>query len=300
MLHIVNGLYIVCLSGGITLIIFSFFTSARLASNGFRRFAYLFTAATLLLIIEALRTYETALAIDNGLPGAIIDAAGSFVANTLIAWFLFRIVHSIVGPRFSPARAISYAVVSVVIGTFGALKEVVLPFLFWNINYCTLLALHIYCAVLLFRGLASISPPLLHSLIRTLLIFLGVFAPIAIAQLVLQDMPATPPFIHDWPLEELLYYIGFVVIGLVYLAKLFLSPDADPVLALDEALLRRYGISKREADIIAMMIRGHNNRTISEKLFISASTVKNHIYHIYQKTGVDNKIQLLNLINPPK
>ena len=49
-----------------------------------------------------------------------------------------------------------------------------------------------------------------------------------------------------------------------------------------------------------MMIKGHSNRLIGEKLFISASTVKNHIYHIYQKTGVDNKIQLLNLLNPPK
>ena len=39
---------------------------------------------------------------------------------------------------------------------------------------------------------------------------------------------------------------------------------------------------------------------IGEKLFISTTTVKNHIYHIYQKTGVTNKIQLINLINSPK
>ena len=37
-----------------------------------------------------------------------------------------------------------------------------------------------------------------------------------------------------------------------------------------------------------------------ETLFISALTVKNHIYHIYQKIGVENKIQLLNHINSPK
>ena len=299
-LHFVNGLYIVCLSGGITLIIFSFFASVRLASTGFRRFAFLFIAATVLLVIEALRTYENALGIDNGIAGTIVDAAGSFVANALVAWFLFRVVHSITGPKLSRSFAISYVAISLILGTLGALKEVVLPFLFWNINFCALLALHLYCALLLVRGLATIEPPLLRSLIRTLLIFLAVFAPIAVAQLVLQDLASTAPFFRDWPLEELLYYLGFVVIGLVYLARHFLGPSVEPVIALDGALLQRLGISKREADIIAMMIKGHNNRSIGEKLFISASTVKNHIYHIYQKTGVDNKIQLLNLINPPK
>ena len=49
-----------------------------------------------------------------------------------------------------------------------------------------------------------------------------------------------------------------------------------------------------------MIVRGYSNRKIGETLFISAMTVKNHIYHIYQKTGVENKIQLLNVINSPK
>jgi DNA-binding CsgD family transcriptional regulator len=39
---------------------------------------------------------------------------------------------------------------------------------------------------------------------------------------------------------------------------------------------------------------------IGERLYISAATVKNHIYHIYRKTGVVNKVQLLNLVNNPK
>ena len=91
-----------------------------------------------------------------------------------------------------------------------------------------------------------------------------------------------------------------MVIALVYLARYFLGTAADTPVSLDGRLLARFGISKREMDIISMMIKGYSNRLIGEKLFISASTVKNHIYHIYRKTGVDNKIQLFNLINPPK
>jgi DNA-binding CsgD family transcriptional regulator len=58
----------------------------------------------------------------------------------------------------------------------------------------------------------------------------------------------------------------------------------------------RYGITPRECDIIAMMEKGHNNRQLAERLFISTRTVKNHVYHIYQKTGAANKMQLINLM----
>ena len=49
-----------------------------------------------------------------------------------------------------------------------------------------------------------------------------------------------------------------------------------------------------------MMARGFSNGAIAEKLFISTVTVKNHIYHIYQKTGARNKVQMLNMINSSK
>ncbi len=259
-----------------------------------------YIAATLLLVIELVKTYEDALKIDIGMVDNVFFAAASFAANALLCWFMFRVVHGVVGTKPSKARVTAYGVISLLLGALGAAKEVVLTFILWNVDYAALLGLHAYCAVLLYRGLKSIEPPLVRSLIRTLLIYLAIFAPLAVAQLVLQDIPSSPPAVHDWPLEELLYYLGFVIIAVVYLARYFLEPGAEHPVVLESRLLERFGISKREADIISMMIKGHSNRSIGEKLFISASTVKNHIYHIYQKTGVDNKIQLLNLLNPPK
>jgi len=44
------------------------------------------------------------------------------------------------------------------------------------------------------------------------------------------------------------------------------------------------------------MERGYSNSKLADALFISTRTVKNHVYHIYQKTGVRNKVQLINLI----
>ncbi len=45
-----------------------------------------------------------------------------------------------------------------------------------------------------------------------------------------------------------------------------------------------------------MIVQGHVNRIIGERLFISDRTVKNHISNIYRKTGAVNKVQLLNMV----
>lgn len=58
----------------------------------------------------------------------------------------------------------------------------------------------------------------------------------------------------------------------------------------------RYGISEREAEIIRMLMDGKTSREVGEELFISPKTVENHVYNIYQKTHVRNRIELVNLI----
>ncbi|MCP5104183.1 MAG: helix-turn-helix transcriptional regulator [bacterium] len=57
----------------------------------------------------------------------------------------------------------------------------------------------------------------------------------------------------------------------------------------------KYNISKREQEIALLVLQGETNKSIEEKLFISAHTVKNHIYNIYRKLGIKNRLQLTNL-----
>lgn len=57
-----------------------------------------------------------------------------------------------------------------------------------------------------------------------------------------------------------------------------------------------YEISKREAEIIKEICTGKSNKDISEKLFISLQTVKDHNYRIYSKLGVKTRGQLTNLV----
>lgn len=63
-----------------------------------------------------------------------------------------------------------------------------------------------------------------------------------------------------------------------------------------EAFCKLYEISKREAEIILEICSGKTNKAISEKLFITLQTVKDHNHRIFMKTGVKTRVQLANLV----
>lgn len=63
-----------------------------------------------------------------------------------------------------------------------------------------------------------------------------------------------------------------------------------------EGFCRKYEISPRETEIIIEICNGLSNKEISEKLFISLQTVKDHTHRIYIKTNVKNRVQLINLV----
>jgi DNA-binding NarL/FixJ family response regulator len=49
---------------------------------------------------------------------------------------------------------------------------------------------------------------------------------------------------------------------------------------------RPAGLSEREVEVLRLLVRGHSNRVMAEQLSVSYDTVKHHIQHIYDKTGV--------------
>ena len=63
-----------------------------------------------------------------------------------------------------------------------------------------------------------------------------------------------------------------------------------------ESALEFYDLTSRERETLCLVLQGANNKDIARKLFISGSTVRNHIYNIYQKLGVRNRIELINRV----
>jgi DNA-binding NarL/FixJ family response regulator len=50
------------------------------------------------------------------------------------------------------------------------------------------------------------------------------------------------------------------------------------------------GLTKREAEILAMIARGRSNSDIASDLYLSAHTVKSHINRIFAKTGSPDRV----------
>ncbi len=75
-------------------------------------------------------------------------------------------------------------------------------------------------------------------------------------------------------------------------------PGIAPVAELPENFedfCLKYEISRREAEIIKELRLGKSNQEIADTLFITLQTVKDHIHRIFTKTGVSNRVQLINL-----
>lgn len=50
-------------------------------------------------------------------------------------------------------------------------------------------------------------------------------------------------------------------------------------------------VSKKEREVLALVVKGYNNQRISETLYISESTVANHLKSIFSKLKTDNRTQ---------
>jgi len=101
-------------------------------------------------------------------------------------------------------------------------------------------------------------------------------------------------------LVELTPYLYIIIHGLP-LIVLWLFHQNEPVAVLNtdqpriEQFISGHSLTVKEADILKQIIRGASNREIAEHSHISPNTVRNHIYNIYNKTGIRNRFQLLAL-----
>ncbi len=58
-------------------------------------------------------------------------------------------------------------------------------------------------------------------------------------------------------------------------------------------------LSSREAEVVSYLAEGLSNREIAAHLGLSQHTVKNHLFRIFDKLGVSNRIELLFMTLSP-
>ncbi len=82
-----------------------------------------------------------------------------------------------------------------------------------------------------------------------------------------------------------------------YNGRMTLSQEAVQVLANTNSQTHLPGneLTERERDVLKGMVEGLNNNEIADKLVISLGTVKFHISNIFQKLGVDSRVEAVKM-----
>ena len=92
--------------------------------------------------------------------------------------------------------------------------------------------------------------------------------------------------------------VPYAVFGavLIYYFGAFLLADTKAAERLEAPFVSKFGISKREEEVIELLNRGLSNGEIAERLFVSLATVKTHVHNIYRKTGASSRYDLFHMI----
>lgn len=55
-------------------------------------------------------------------------------------------------------------------------------------------------------------------------------------------------------------------------------------------------LTRREKDVLGLLVRGHTNKEIAQQLLISDFTVRDHVSSLLSKYGVGNRMALMVVV----
>jgi DNA-binding NarL/FixJ family response regulator len=103
-------------------------------------------------------------------------------------------------------------------------------------------------------------------------------------------------------LSELAKCIDCVFQGEVWVRRADLSMIFEGLLKPTFRVVEGKGkalLTRREEEISMLVAEGMTNRDISRALKISESTVKNSLFHVFEKLGISNRVELAQYMNGP-
>jgi DNA-binding CsgD family transcriptional regulator len=88
--------------------------------------------------------------------------------------------------------------------------------------------------------------------------------------------------------------VGFAALGAWAGHRLTASTRAPRAeFARNEAAVRSLGLTSRECEILDLLASGESNKELARRLGISPNTVKTHVARLYEKLGVQRRVQAI-------
>jgi DNA-binding NarL/FixJ family response regulator len=137
------------------------------------------------------------------------------------------------------------------------------------------------------ESLAAVGVPL-----RTILLTTSVDSPEVITAAIQLGACGVVP--KDSGADALFNSIESVMAGNYWVGRECVSNVAASMRQLGTTSRRttKFGLTRRELEILRSVLHGQTNKEIGRRFSISANTVKRHLSHIFDKVGASNRVEL--------
>lgn len=101
--------------------------------------------------------------------------------------------------------------------------------------------------------------------------------------------------LKESPTELLFKSIRSVMAGQHWVGRDTVSDLVKTVIRLQKsppAAQTGFGLTRREREVLALIVAGYTNQDLADELRISKDTVKHHLTNIFDRTGVSNRLEL--------
>jgi DNA-binding CsgD family transcriptional regulator len=225
-----------------------------------------------------------------------VDVLG-IIGLVMVMVFLPRFLHSLIARPYGKLKKLLFPGIALIQATiiffsgFFELEETLL--IFFSLPF---ISVFLYCLVFISTSIGKMGNRILKNGIIIFFILSLLYFPLNIIEMI-RDRYSSIHISHHFEMFTLpLYFFALNLFSIIFAVLFFNQPAYMDKGKVTEYFQSSYNISKRESEIIEYIVSGLKNESIADKLFISSKTVNNHIYNIFQKTGVKNRVQLVNLL----
>ena len=288
MTHAAVALYILILLAGAWLAVLSFLFFLRHRERGYLWFAIWAGSHMFALVCEIVAAYSAA----NAIPMAPwlfwLNEIARDVGQLVNFFAIVRLGFAIVRLRIPPVINVGHIGITVAYG--ATLAVLLLSRNLFQLEHIMLGVAHVVAFYVIFRHRSRILSPMLRRGLAHCAVLSFVFAPL-IGIAVYTGLADLLPLGRMTVMA--IYAIALEAVITFYSVRLLFSRESD-VEPLRHPEAMHATLSAREWEIVGLVRNGYTNPEIGEMLGISPRTVTNHLYNIYRKIDVRNRVELIN------
>ena len=266
-----------------------------------------------LLLIRAIKLLSF-LAIPLFLSNSIFNILYYFtlsVSMSLILYFIPAFLYRFLNLKWKVKENVLYLILSVIFFVLSILG-IILNFNFYIVANIIFYLLILYLLILGFINYKNIKDKMMKLIVK-ILITISIY-PIMVYQLITINKNSLD--IGSIDITLVLFYIWWNLVMLGFLLWYFINIIKNKNMFVNESLNNNsndlknienenneikkelkeeiINLTKREKQILSYLLSGKTNKEVALILDISLNTVNNHVANIYDKSGVKNRVELVN------